>query len=152
MHVCAHRDKKTALGMVVSHQMGAGNQTSGPLEEQQVFLTSEPSGKPLIFFFFPDKVSLCKALIVLKLSVDLAGLKLKRPTWLCLPSAGTKTCVPPQPSSALDIFLNPGLSVLSQLALLVVWSKLTLESNVHWEVIWKLYLYLLFTKSACYLF
>ena len=52
MHVCAHRDKKTALGMVVSHQMGAGNQTSGPLEEQQVFLTSEPSGKPLIFFFF----------------------------------------------------------------------------------------------------
>ena len=33
--------------MVVSQQVGAGNLTLGPLEEQSVFLISEPSLQPL---------------------------------------------------------------------------------------------------------
>ena len=44
-------DQKRASGplgvTVVSHHVGAGSQTVGPLEEQPVLLTTEPSSWPL---------------------------------------------------------------------------------------------------------
>lgn len=54
--MCAWRPQQTEEGtgspgleleMVVCHHMGSGNQTwAGPLQEQEVRLTSEPSLKP----------------------------------------------------------------------------------------------------------
>jgi hypothetical protein len=76
---------------------GCWDLNSGPLEEQSVLLTVEPSLQPhlRVFFFSPHETGfLCVALAVLETcSVDQAGLEL---TEICLPLLpASQRCAPP---------------------------------------------------------
>jgi hypothetical protein len=83
--------------MVISHHfIHCWELNSGPLEEQSVLLTSEPSLQPSmrLFFFlvFRDRVSLCSPGCPGTHSVDQAGLELKNPPASAFQVLGLKAC------------------------------------------------------------